>query len=82
MNYQEIDKDWNNEKKNILNGRLCCQAATFASLFINRVAIVAHSVRTGGSRHPGRAALPHKNIQEVIQCGEKQRNKHESSLSR
>ena len=23
---------------------------------------VAHSVRTGGSRHPGRAALPHKNI--------------------
>ena len=24
---------------------------------------MAHSVWTGGSRHPGRAALPHKNIQ-------------------
>ena len=23
---------------------------------------MAHSVWTGGSRHPGRAALPHKNI--------------------
>ena len=39
MNYQEIDKDWNSEKKNILNGRLRCQAATFVSLFINRVAV-------------------------------------------
>ena len=37
--YQEIDKDWNSEKKNILNGRLRCQAATFVSLFINRVAV-------------------------------------------
>ena len=25
---------------------------------------MAHSVWTGGSRHPGRAALPHKNIQK------------------
>ena len=39
MNYQEIDKDWNSEKKNILNGRLRCQAATFVSLFVNRVAV-------------------------------------------
>ena len=27
---------------------------------------MAHSVWTGGSRHPGRAALPHKNIHEAI----------------
>ena len=27
---------------------------------------MAHSVWTGGSRHTGRAALPHKNIQEVL----------------
>ena len=26
---------------------------------------MAHSVWTGGSRHPGRAALPHKNIHIV-----------------
>ena len=28
--------------------------------------IVAHSVWTGGSRHTGRAALPHKNIQILM----------------
>ena len=27
---------------------------------------MAHSVWTGGSRHPGRAALPHENIQETL----------------
>ena len=27
---------------------------------------MAHSVWTGGSRHPGRAALPHKNIHSGI----------------
>ena len=39
MNYHEVAMDWNREKKNILNGRLLCQAATFVSLFLNRKAI-------------------------------------------
>lgn len=39
MNYQEVDNEWNKEKKDILNGRLLCQAATFVSLLINREAV-------------------------------------------
>ena len=32
----------------------------------NTLIKVAHSVWTGGSRHTGRAALPHKNIQKCL----------------
>lgn len=39
MNWHDVDKEWNCDKKGILEGRLLCQGATFVSLLIHRKAV-------------------------------------------